>query len=234
MKRIKNISVFCGSSSGCYAEYLHAAILLGKILAEKEIGVIYGGADIGLMGAIADSVIRNNGQVTGILPQIIFEKVKHKKLTKLIMVDSIQERKKLMCELGDAFITLPGGYGTLEELFEILTWAQLGFHTKPCGILNVRGYFDLLFEFINQGVSQRFIKPVHREILVIDADVRKLIDKIVCFKPHTEGIWGCNRFEIHDVARNQGSSGPADANTTVNPAAGISINASSHSKRYSM
>lgn len=194
MRHIKSICIFCGSSMGNHPEYLNAATLLGKIIAEKKIRIIYGGAGIGLMGAVADSALGNNGKVTGILPDMIFEKVKHKNLTELISVDSLQERKRKMYELGDAFIALPGGYGTLDELFEMLTWAQLGYHAKPCGILNICGYFDPLFEFINRGVSQRFIKPVHREILYVDSDVGRLLEKMVCCKPENEEIGVCSQF----------------------------------------
>ena len=193
MEIIKNISVFCGSGTGLHPDYLKAATLLGKVLAEKDIRIIYGGAHIGLMGAIADAALRIGGQVTGILPRKFFEKVKHANLTDLITVDTMQERKKRMYELGDAFIVLPGGYGTLDELFEMLTWAQLGFHSKPCGILNICGYYNPLFEFIDRGVSQRFIKPVHREFLIVDSDVGRLVEKIVDFKPYNGEVW----YESH-------------------------------------
>jgi uncharacterized protein (TIGR00730 family) len=145
---MKRICVYCGSSSGSRSEYQDTAAYLGQCLAEKGIGIVYGGAEVGLMGAVASSALNRGGEVIGVIPELFADKVKHNQLSQLHIVPTMHARKKKMFDLSDGFIALPGGIGTIEEVFEILTWAQLGYHEKPCGILNVCGYFDNLIEFL--------------------------------------------------------------------------------------
>jgi uncharacterized protein (TIGR00730 family) len=152
---MKRICVFAGSSAGVRPEYLRAAADLGTVLAARGIELVYGGARVGMMGAVAGAVLAGGGRVTGVIPQALVEKeVAHDGLTELRVVTSMHQRKALMADLSDAFIALPGGWGTLDEMFEILTWAQLGLHRKPCGLLNVSGYFDRLLAFLDALQSQ--------------------------------------------------------------------------------
>ena len=167
MARPKRICVFCGSSSGRNPAYAGAAVSLGELLAERGITLVYGGASIGLMGVLADAVLAAGGQVVGVIPQAIEDReVAHRQLTELHVVESMHERKALMTDLAEAFIALPGGFGTLDELCEIVTWAQLGMHGKPIGLLNTDGYFDLLLAFFDRATSDRFVRPAHRRLLV--------------------------------------------------------------------
>jgi uncharacterized protein (TIGR00730 family) len=173
------LCVFCGSSSGSKAIYLEMATRLGKALADAGIGLVYGGASVGLMGAVADAALANGGEVIGIIPQALQEKeIAHRGLTDLRVVGSMHERKALMAELSDGFIAMPGGIGTLEELFEVWTWAQLGYHTKPCALLNVDGFYDGLATFLNSLVEQEFVKPNHREMLIVEEQVESLLAAI--------------------------------------------------------
>ena len=175
---MKKICVYCGSSSGRHPIYLQAAAELGRRLAARDIGLVYGGAGIGVMGAIADAVLEAGGEAVGVIPEALAVKeVAHASLTEQHVVYSMHERKALMAELSDGFIALPGGWGTLEELFEILTWAQLGFHEKPCGLLNVRGYFDSLFSFLEHQIEEQFVKPVYREMLILEQEADVLLDR---------------------------------------------------------
>ncbi len=175
---MKRICVFCGSSPGFGTEYIKAAENLGHFLAERKIELVYGGAGIGIMGALADAVIGENGRVTGVIPQKLVEKeVAHSGLSDLRVVDSMHERKALMAELSDGFIALPGGLGTIEEFFEVLTWGQLGIHKKPCGLLDVNGYFRKLTGFLDHAVEQRFVEPEHRNMLQIEKNPEKLLEK---------------------------------------------------------
>lgn len=158
--------------------YVEAARNLGRILAENKIGLVYGGARVGIMGEIAVSVIENGGEVIGIIPKYLAEKeVAFTDLTDLRIVGSMHERKALMAELSDGFIAMPGGLGTIEEIFEALTWAQLGLHDKPCGLLNVDGYYDKLLEFMDHTVEQKFIRPENRSMILVDDDPEKLLVK---------------------------------------------------------
>jgi hypothetical protein len=175
---MKKICVFCGSSSGNREEYSSAASELGRELAKRNIGLVYGGASVGIMGALADSVLENGGEVTGVIPESLVESVGHEKLTELHVVDTMHARKALMFELSCAFIALPGGLGTLEEIFEVLTWGQLGFHKKPCGILNISGYFDHLLRFLEHSVSEKFVKEAHFDMLQNSETVGGLLDKL--------------------------------------------------------
>ncbi len=174
---MKKICVYCGSSSGERPEYRQAAKALGQAMGERGIDLVYGGAAIGIMGQIADTVLGNGGKVTGVIPtSLVNREISHQGLTELVVVDSMHERKSLMAELSDGFIALPGGIGTLEEIFEVLTWAQLGFHEKPCALLNVAGYYDHLASFLTHAFDQGFIKKATRAKLMIQKDPALLLD----------------------------------------------------------
>lgn len=180
---MKRICVFCGSSSGQGDEYLAAAQALGKELAEQGIELVYGGASIGLMGAIADAVLVHGGNVIGVIPKGIADlEVAHTGLTKLEVVADMHERKARMMELADAFIALPGGLGTLEELFEVLTWLQLRFHEKPCGVLNVTSFYDHLIRFLAHSNEQGFIKADHANNLLVADSSKQMIEMLKDFE----------------------------------------------------
>ncbi len=165
---MQRLCVYCGSSSGTNPAYAAAASELGQLLASSEIELIYGGGRVGLMGILADAVLAAGGQVQGVIPQSLADReVAHHGLTQLYIVDTMHQRKALMAELADGFLALPGGIGTFEELFEIWTWAQLGMHSKPIGLLNVAGYFDLLLGFLDHATEQQLLKPVHRNVLSV-------------------------------------------------------------------
>lgn len=177
MMTIAHVCVFCGSSPGTGSGYLTAAEALGSALLARGLGLVYGGAGFGLMGRLADTVLSGGGTVVGVMPAALVDReVAHPGLSDLRIVGSMHERKSLMGELADAFIALPGGLGTIEELFEALTWAQLGIHRKPCGILNVDGYFDALMAFLDHAAERRFIKPDHRGLLLDSDDPVALLD----------------------------------------------------------
>jgi len=179
------ICVFTGSNPGVRAEYLHAARELGRVLVERNYGLVYGGTSVGLMAAIADTVLENGGCVIGVIPESLVDKeIAHPGLSDLHVVRSMHERKARMTELSDGFIALPGGLGTLDELFEVITWAQLGLHRKPCGLLNVCGYYDPLIRFLDHAVAERFLKPSHRATLMLETDARILLDRFEsCITP---------------------------------------------------
>jgi uncharacterized protein (TIGR00730 family) len=173
---MKKVCVYCGSSSGRRPEYSYAARSLAKALTLRGIGLVYGGASVGIMGEIADAVLAGGGEVIGVIPQALVDKeVAHNGLTELKVVGSMHERKQVMMDLSDGFIALPGGLGTQEELFEVLTWSQLGFHKKPCGLLNVEGYYDKLCSFLDHAVDEQFVKTHHREMLLVDDSPEKLL-----------------------------------------------------------
>jgi uncharacterized protein (TIGR00730 family) len=161
---MKRICLNCGSSPGFDPVYTAMAQRLGKVLVARNYELVYGGADVGLMGRVADTVLKGGGVVIGVIPRSFAHKVSHQGLTELHLVDSMHERKTMMFDLSDAFIALPGGFGTLEEMAEILTWGQLGLHTKPCGLINVDGYFDPLLSFLDKAVSKGFMWPERRKI----------------------------------------------------------------------
>lgn len=192
---MKRICVYCGSNSGARPEYLDAATQLGRCLAERSIGVVYGGSDIGLMGAVADSALKNGGEVIGVIPEMFAELVKHDRLSELHVVPTMHERKKMMFDLSDGFIALPGGLGTMEEVFEILTWAQLGYHDKPCGMINVCGYFDGIIDFLEHSVRQQFIKKAHKEMILIDDHPDALLSQFESYQAPTESKWYKNQAE---------------------------------------
>lgn len=175
---MKRICVYCGSSPGRHPAYQQAAAALGRRMAARDIGLVYGGAGIGVMGAVADAILEAGGEAIGVIPEALAVKeVAHARLTEQHVVHSMHERKALMAHLSDGFIALPGGWGTLEEIFEILTWAQLGFHEKPCGLLNVRGYFDSLFRFLDHQIEEQFVKPVYREMLILEEDAAAMLNR---------------------------------------------------------
>jgi len=173
---MKKICVYCGSSDGARTEYSQAAGTLGHAMLENNIDLVYGGASVGLMGKMADTVLKGGGRVTGVIPEsLVNRELSHTGLTELVVVDSMHERKSMMAELSDGFIALPGGIGTMEELFEMLTWSQLGFHKKPCALLNVAGYYDHLNAFIQHGVNQGFIRKETQAKLMIQDDPKALL-----------------------------------------------------------
>lgn len=181
---MKNIAVFCGSSDGASNVYIEKAKKLGKELAKREITLVYGGASVGVMGAVADAVLDAGGQVIGIMPHFLEQReISHKRLSKLIVVDSMHDRKAKMAELADGFIALPGGPGTLEEFFEIFTWAQLGLHQKPCGLLNVNHYFDPLIELFNHMTKEEFLHEKYRSMALVDVEPNQLLEKFDSYKP---------------------------------------------------
>lgn len=187
---MKRITVFCGSSSGTEAIYTAQATLLGQTLAKRNIELVYGGANVGLMGAIADGVLNNGGKAIGVLPNFLRSKeIAHKQLTELILVDTMHERKTKMNDLCDGVIALPGGFGTLDELFEMLTWGQLGLHKKPIGILNVGGYFDALIIFTQTMVDKGLLKEVNQQMLLVSDTIDDLLDKMENYVPPTVGKW---------------------------------------------
>ena len=172
---IQSLCVFCGSSVGSKPAFIGAAIALGKVLAEQKIRLVYGGGRVGLMGAIADSMLQNGGEVVGVIPEhLVAREVAHQGLTDLRIVQSTHQRKAARAELSDAFVAIPGGLGTLEEFFEVWTWGQLGLHRKPYALLNVNGFYDPLVQFIDQLVEQRFVKPEYRRMLIVESDVAML------------------------------------------------------------
>lgn len=176
---MRRLCVFCGSSTGNQRAYSDAAEALGALLAERGIGLVYGGGNVGLMGVIADAVMAGGGQVIGVIPQSLANReIAHTGITELRVVDSMHARKAMMAELADAFIAMPGGVGTFEEFFEVVTWTQLGLHRKPCGLLNVSGFYAPLAAFIDQAVTEGFIKPVHRAAIVVDSDPVRLLDTL--------------------------------------------------------
>jgi uncharacterized protein (TIGR00730 family) len=176
---IDRVCVFCGSSPGAGQIYLDAAQSLGRVLVSREIDLVYGGAGVGLMGRLADTLIAGGRNVTGVMPAALVEReVAHPGVSDLRVVGSMHERKALMMELADAFIAMPGGLGTFEELLETLTWAQLGIHSKPCGVLNVGGFFDHLTAFLDLATDRRFIDPSHRALLVASEDPTLLVDRL--------------------------------------------------------
>jgi len=187
---MRSITVFCGSNSGFRGEYAEAARQLGALFVREGIGLVYGGGKVGLMGIIADQVMNLGGRVTGIIPESLEKKeVGHRDVTELLVVGSMHERKAMMAERADGFIAMPGGIGTFEEFFEILTWAQLGFHQKPCAILNISGYYDGLLALCDQAVNEGFLRREHRRLILEDSDPERLLAKMRDFTPSTLEKW---------------------------------------------
>ena len=181
---MKRICVFCGSSPGARPEYVEAARQLGRTLASKGIGLVYGGAKVGTMGQLASAALEAGGEVIGVIPErLVAKEVAFTELNDLQIVGTMHERKARMVELSDGFIALPGGLGTFEEFFEALTWAQLGLHHKPCGFLNVCGYYDKLIAFLDHTVEQKFVKAEYRAMVLIDKDPEELLKKFATYQP---------------------------------------------------
>ncbi|HXH03283.1 MAG TPA: TIGR00730 family Rossman fold protein [Candidatus Competibacteraceae bacterium] len=188
---MKRICVYCGANTGHDPRYTAAARALGRTLAEHGLGLVYGGGRVGLMGVVADAALAAGGEVIGVIPELLMRKeVGHRDITELYEVATMHERKALMVELADAFIALPGGLGTLDELFEILTWGQLGLHGKPVGLLNVNGFFDGLKSYLDHAMGQGFIKPAHRAMLLEAEEPAALLERFAAYRAPQLGKWG--------------------------------------------
>jgi uncharacterized protein (TIGR00730 family) len=187
---MKRICVYCGSSPGKLSEYRGAARMLGHELAARGLGLVYGGASIGVMGAVADAVLEKGGEAIGIIPlALATREVAHSGLNELFVVDSMHERKAKMAELSDGFVALPGGWGTIEEIFEMLTWAQLGFHQKPCGLLNISGYYDHLYTFLEHAIDQRFVREEYRPMIMMEQTAGGLLDRYLQYRAPSVKKW---------------------------------------------
>ncbi|TFB21785.1 TIGR00730 family Rossman fold protein [Filobacillus milosensis] len=175
---MKSVAVFCGSRTGNHPEYMKQAKELGKKLAHEDIELVYGGAIVGLMGAVAEGVLENHGKVVGVIPEKLKTKeIMHTGLSKLHIVNTMHERKAMMSELSDAFIALPGGAGTLEEWFEVFTWAQIGYHQKPCALLNINNYYTPLLKLFDHMIDEGFADPHYKEFIIVESDAERLIDR---------------------------------------------------------
>jgi uncharacterized protein (TIGR00730 family) len=187
---MKSVCIFCGSSVGRQPEYIHGARRIGKLIATKKMTLVYGGGNIGLMREVADSALSAGGKVIGVMPRSIVEKeIAHQNITKLHIVGSMHERKALMAEISDGFIALPGGFGTIDELFEIMTWNQLEIISKPTGLLNINGFFDQLINYISHAVSEKFVRKEHQENLIVDVDETRLMSRMADFRPVAAEKW---------------------------------------------
>ena len=188
-KTFKRICVYCGSSPGLLPEYREAAVRLGNYLADEGMELVYGGSDVGLMREVAESALARGGNVIGVITGDLASIVGHERLTEQHIVDSMHERKMKMFELSDAFVALPGGFGTIEELFEILTWGHLAHHEKPCGVLNIAGYFDNIMSFLDHAVTQRFVREEHRSMFLTAATPEELFEKFRVYEPPRTDKW---------------------------------------------
>ena len=187
---MRRVCVFAGSSAGVRSEYATAAAALGRALHAQGIELVYGGAHVGLMGVVADATLAAGGRATGVIPEALVSKeLAHAGLSDLRVVSSMHERKALMSDLSDGFIALPGGWGTWEELFEVLTWAQLGLHRKPCGLLNVGGYFDGLLAFLAHSVAEGFVRPQHASMLLVADTPETLLGRLATYRPPLAEKW---------------------------------------------
>jgi uncharacterized protein (TIGR00730 family) len=187
---MKRICIFCGSSTGTRPEYAETARTMGRALVRRGIGLVYGGGCIGLMGIVADEVMGGGGEVVGVIPEaLVTRELAHGDITQLIVVHSMHERKAKMAELSDAFIALPGGYGTFEEFCEILTWAQLGLHRKPCGILNVNDYYEPLLRLFDNAVAEGFLRPANRRLVIEETDPSRLLEMLEDYTPAQTEKW---------------------------------------------
>lgn len=185
---MRRVCVYCGSSSGVLPEYSSAARELADVLVRHELELVYGGADKGIMGVLADAMLEHGGKVHGVIPKMLTDKeIAHQGLTELHVVASMHQRKTMMAALSDGFIALPGGYGTLEEIIEIITWGQLRFHDKPCGLLNVKGYFDHLLAYLDHASKEGFLRREHRNMLLVDSDPAGIVQQFERYTaPHVE------------------------------------------------
>lgn len=187
---MKRITIFCGANRGARAEYTDAARAVGQLLVREGLALVYGGGNVGLMGELANAVLDAGGEAIGVIPRALWDReVGHRGLTELRIVESMHERKALMAELADAFIALPGGLGTFEEIFEILTWSQLGMHQKPCGFLDVAGYFAPLASFLDHAVAEGFVQMEHRRMMFFDADAESLLRRFDHYDPPPVRKW---------------------------------------------
>jgi len=187
---LRRVCVFCGSSPGIQTSYARVADELGWLLAERSIELVYGGGNVGLMGRIADACLSRGGRVIGVIPRALVEKeIAHRGLTELRVVESMHERKALMADLADAFVAMPGGYGTWEEFCEVLTWSQLGLQRKACALLNVSGYYDPLLHMADRALEQGFLRNEHRELLLADTDPGRLLDRLASYKVPIVDKW---------------------------------------------
>lgn len=184
------LCIFCGSAQGRDPAYARATVALATALAQRGIDIVFGGGNVGLMGVLADAALAAGGRVTGVIPRgLVARELAHQHLTQLHIVDSMHERKAMMAELADGFVALPGGFGTLEEFCEVVTWAQLGIHRKPCGLLNVEGYYDGLLAFLAHALHEAFLQPTHFEIVVSSDDPGDLIDRVLRWQPPQVTQW---------------------------------------------
>ena len=187
---MKRIAVYCGSNRGAQPEYTAAAEQLGTLIARAGIELVYGGGMLGLMGTVANAALQHGGHVIGVIPEkLVIKEVVHEKLPDLRVVKNMHERKAMMAELSDAFIALPGGYGTFEEFFEVLAWSQLGWHQKPFGLLNIAGFYTHLMAFLDHTAAEGFIRPQHRELVLLENDVEKILPRLQSFRPPAETRW---------------------------------------------
>ncbi len=176
---LKSVCVFCGSQQGARAEYLDSARELARVCVARGLLVVYGGGHVGMMGALADEMLANNGRIVGIIPRhLMRSELAHRGLTELNIVESMHDRKRAMAERSDAFVVLPGGYGTFEEMFEMVTWLQLRLQSKPVGILNIEGYYDRLLDFLRHAASEGFIRPEHWDLIIVEHGVELLLDRL--------------------------------------------------------
>lgn len=187
---MKRLCVFTGSNPGARPAYARGAQDLAEAIVARDLTLIYGGSRVGLMGILADAVLDGGGEVIGVIPDRLFPKeIPHMGLTELHIVKSMHERKQVMADLSDGFVAMPGGVGTLEELTEIYTWSQLGLHRKPCGLLNVEGYYDYLIQFLDHAVHERFLKPIHRDTLMVAEEPKALLDQFDSYRAPRLGKW---------------------------------------------
>ncbi len=187
---MKSICVYCGSSPGERPDYKAGAIALGNEMVKRGLTLVYGGGNVGLMGIVADAVLHGGNPVIGIIPKSLVRKeVGHKELTELHIVDSMHQRKQMMADRADAFIAMPGGVGTYEELFETFTWLQLGYHNKPIGLLNISGYFDPLVQLVDLAISTGFCRDEHRRLFIVDDQPERLLQRLALHQPPTVGKW---------------------------------------------
>jgi len=190
MEKLSSLCVYCGSSSGRIDTYAAAARSLAQSMVERGIRLIFGGGRVGIMGAVADEVMRLGGEAVGVIPEALMHKeLAHTGLTELHVTPTMHTRKTKMAELADAFVALPGGIGTFEEIFEVWTWAQLGFHSKPCGLLNVAGYYDGLSSFLDHAANEQFVRPDQRRMLVVESEPAALLDRFASYVPPAQPKW---------------------------------------------
>ena len=186
----RRVCVFCGSNPGARPEYETAAQEMGRALVDRGLGLVYGGGRAGLMGTVADAVLDAGGEVIGVIPEALMGKeVGHRELTELHVVDTMHTRKAMMADMASAFVAMPGGFGTFEEICEVITWSQLGFHPKPCGLLNIRGFYDPMLALFDHAVAEGFVKQAHREMVLVENDPNRLLCRFERFVPATVGKW---------------------------------------------